>query len=127
MFVWIDLIVNVLLPLYTCENDRFCTHVRYDSISYKTLRVYVKGLTEVVERKTSALLPEKFAIVFDGWTVRDSHYVSIYATLPFQNDDGFRKILLAFSPFSDETSKVQSSTESMLSTFWTHFRSLSIT
>lgn len=53
----------------------------------------------------SRLLPPTFAIVFDWWTSRDTHYVAVYATFPSDTPNGFACVLLAFSPFENETSQ----------------------
>jgi hypothetical protein len=39
-------------------------------------------LTKAVEKKIAAILPPKFPLTFDGWTLTGSstHYIAIFAT-----------------------------------------------
>ncbi len=39
---------------------------RYGPLSYKTLMKYIDLLTAKVEQNVAAMLPSKFALVFDG-------------------------------------------------------------
>jgi hypothetical protein len=62
-------------------------------------------LTEKVQQKISDLLPELFALVFDGWTLGQTHYLAVFATFPdVRAEIGDMKILLAFSPMEEEES-----------------------
>ena len=60
-------------------------------------------LSMKVEQEISNALPEKFALMVDGWTCGSEHYIGVLAAYPsFQCD--FNVVLLAFSTF-DETSQ----------------------
>ncbi|RHY05928.1 hypothetical protein DYB37_012316 [Aphanomyces astaci] len=61
-------------------------------------------LSDSVEKKISAMLPNSFAIVFDGWSIGSTHYVAIFATFPTDDAIGYKKVLLSFSPINDEDS-----------------------
>ena len=50
------------------------------------------------------MLPDRFALVFDGWSCSDTHYLAFFATYPFENVVGYEIVLLAFSPMGDEKS-----------------------
>jgi hypothetical protein len=41
-------------------------------------------LTVLVEKKIKECLPDKFALVFDGWTLdgTNTHYMGLFATYP---------------------------------------------
>ena len=104
LFGWIDLVVNALQPFSIVENPVYRRHVRYEPISTKTLTKYLQLLIEKVEERIKKLLPSKFALVFDGWTTSDTHYMAIFASFPFNNTKGFKTVILAFSPFEDEVS-----------------------
>jgi hypothetical protein len=62
-------------------------------------------LTASVEEKIAALLLDTFALVFDGWTVGQTHYLTVFATYP-NNDTalGYNKVLLSFAPLTNEES-----------------------
>ncbi|MEM9079038.1 MAG: hypothetical protein AAGC43_18510 [Bacteroidota bacterium] len=63
---------------------------------------YLHKLTIVVEKKVAERLPDKFAIIFDGWSGGDTHFVGVYATFPSNNSLGYEKILLSCSPMENE-------------------------
>ena len=92
------------MPFYSCENPALVRNVKHGSISYKTLLKYMRKLTKRVEEKTRNILTDKFGLVFDGWTAVDVHYVSMFATFPSENSQGYSKVLLCLSPFEDEFS-----------------------
>lgn len=48
------------------------------------------------------MLPDLFAIVFDGWSVGATHYLAIFASFTADYDNGFTQRLLSFSPFGEE-------------------------
>lgn len=43
---------------------------------------YLTKLRQPLEMKRTNVLPEKFAIIFDGWTKGDSHYLGVFL-LPY--------------------------------------------
>ncbi len=102
---WIDFVVMGLQPFSVVENSVLIRQSKYESINHKTLGKYMQMLTERVERKISRLLPDKFALVFDGRSASDTHYVAMFATFPTSNENGYDKVLLAFSPFEDENTQ----------------------
>ena len=63
-------------------------------------------LTKALETKIGFLLPDLFALIFDGWSSTDNtHYVSPYAVCPSKNGGGILSdyYLLSFSPLFNET------------------------
>ena len=102
---WMALIIDGMLPFSFCENERARQFLKFDSIARNTLVKYMGKLTEIVEKKLAAHLPEKFALVFDGWSASDSHhFVALFATFPEKNEVGYSKVLLTISPLGDGTS-----------------------
>ncbi len=93
-----------LQPFTVVENPVHVQFSRYEPLCYKTLMKYIDLLTTRVEQKVAAMPPSKFAPVFDGWTVGDTHYVALFATFPAETKKGYDKLLLAFSSFDVETS-----------------------
>lgn len=47
----------------------------------------------------SKALPERFALVFDGWTRQQTHYVWIFAVYASREQNGYSKFLFVFSQF----------------------------
>ncbi len=105
VFGWIYLVVGGLLLFSVVENVTYRRHIRYDPITRKTLAKYLEKLTSRVEQRISEKLPSKFAIVFDGWSTGDAHYVACFASFESNSKFGFSMILLGFSPFEDELSQ----------------------
>ena len=60
--------------------------------------------TRKVENKVKEILPDKFALVIDGWTKNSTHFVAILANFHAETKVGFEQIMLAFSPMVSETS-----------------------
>jgi hypothetical protein len=59
-----------------------------------------------VEEKISLMLPSQFALLFDGWTANDTHYLGVFCTFPISGSDKlkYKKVLLSFSPMGEEDS-----------------------
>lgn len=56
------------LTFRTVEKDSFRNQSKFGKISVGTLKKYLHGVTVEVETKLAQMLPDKFAIAFDGWT-----------------------------------------------------------
>lgn len=83
IFSWLDIVINTLQPFSFVECKTIRAHIGHDSISRNTLTKYMGLLAGVVEEKIMDVLPDKFAIVFDGWSTSDRiHYLGMYATFP---------------------------------------------
>ena len=74
---WIDLTVNGLQPSAILQNPVFVRNINYDQRSHNTLVKYIAGLTKRVESKISHLFPDRFALIFDGWSTNSTHYVCL--------------------------------------------------
>ncbi len=77
---WLEYVIHGLLPFSVAENVQYRKHVKNQPISVKSFRKYMDLLTSKVEAKFSALLPNKFGIVFDGLSQGDTHYIAVFAT-----------------------------------------------
>lgn len=103
IYGWMALVVDCLQPFSIVEKPTFKEHIKYGPISLKTFKNYLSLLTRKTESNIAALLPDRIAIVFDGHTTPDAHYVGVFATFPSQNAHGFEVVCLALSPMEDET------------------------
>lgn len=99
LFAWIDLIVMGLLPFSFCEKECITKHIREAPISVNALKKHMAALTTLVESKISDMLPEKFAIVLDGWSAGDTHYIAMFATFPKIRGRDSNVFFLNFSPW----------------------------
>ena len=102
LFVWIDLIVNNLLPFYFVTKKEIRKQVKYEPTSLKTSMKYIGKLTETKKEKISSLLPDKLALVFDGWTSCSTHYLAVFASFSSTNNYGHETRLLSVSTMGDE-------------------------
>lgn len=85
------------------ENPVFTRNMHYESISCNTIRKYLSSLTEHVESKIKTLLPNKFALVFDGWSTGSKHFECLFAVFPKDYEKVFQSMLLPCAPLIDET------------------------
>ncbi len=95
----IDFIVPGLLPFSIVSNSKEIRHLKYDRIDVKTLKKYLKLVTEIVERKIAKSFPNQIAVAFDGWSAGSDHYVSVFAIYESESQKGFYTVLLASSTF----------------------------
>lgn len=73
-------------------------------ICTNTLKKYMEVVVKYVERKLCDSLPDKFALVIDGWTEKSTHFVAVFASYPdAEATEGYSTALLAFSPMGEET------------------------
>jgi len=78
---------------------------------------YMDLTTKQVEEEIKKVLPDDFAIVFDGWTCEETttHYLAI--AVAYLGKDGKREsVLLAFTPFEDESSFTAAAHKELLET-----------
>lgn len=82
IYSWVDWIVNEGLPFSTVEKSLTRKYTNLSPISISSLMNAMKELTVVVEKKITEILPNQFALVFDGWSLdgTSNHYVGIFAT-----------------------------------------------
>lgn len=51
-----------------------------------------------MEIKVENSLPDMFALVFYGWSVNNTHFVSIFATFPSDHLNGYASIVFVLCP-----------------------------
>lgn len=57
-----------------------------------------------MENKTKSTLPDKVAIIFDGWADGNTYYDSVFATCQSDQPAGYDSVLLELTPMEDEDS-----------------------
>lgn len=117
---WMELVCIRLQPFSFVEDELIRRTVSVDPISRNSLTKYMSLLTHRVERHISACLPDKFAIVIDGWTNCETHYLAVFGTYPCHeheenNGKNYSSVLLAVSPLLDETTLTASAHEETIS------------
>jgi len=101
IYSWIEWIVMECRELNFCEKDLVRKYTHLSPICRNTLVKYIDLLTKEVERQVTKVLPTKFGLVFDGWSQHSVHFLAVFAV--FGSKDDQNKILLALSPFVDES------------------------
>ena len=93
-----------LKPFAFADREYTQKYTKLEKLSRHTLEKYMPLLSVKEEQEVSNVLPEKFALMVDGWTCGSEHYIGVLAAYPsFQSD--FNVVLLAFSTLFDETSQ----------------------
>ncbi len=65
---WLEFIVMSDLPLEIVEDSYYRRFSKFESISRNTIKKYFKALNESVGHLVKERLPERFGLIFDGWT-----------------------------------------------------------
>lgn len=60
-------------------------------------------LSKHVEKKISGILPDVFALHFDGWACGQTHYLAVFAFYPSKSKREYDVRLLTFSPMGDDS------------------------
>ena len=88
-----------------CDKKKWRQNLRYANIPCsKTLRRVIGNLVQVVECKLARLLPEKFAIAFDGWSKNRIHFLAMFAIWTPPNGGKLGINLLTVSPLAGKGS-----------------------
>lgn len=74
----------------------------HSSICVNTLKKCLTRLTSIFEIKVAKSLPEKFSIIFDGWSSGDTHFLAVFTAFPSFKACGFQMILIAFSSLEED-------------------------
>lgn len=79
VYGWLQIIICGLQQFRICDNKSIAKHVKKDSIGTNIVMKYMEKLTRFVERKVENFLSGKFTLVFYGWSVSNTHFVSMFA------------------------------------------------
>ena len=97
MYGLLKLVVHTLLPFSTVCNAVIRESVRFRSISLGSFMKYLGKMTRHVEHKIQNELSNKFALIFDGWSENQTHFIALYASYPSTNEKKYDLRLLGFS------------------------------
>lgn len=62
---------------------------------------YMSMLITVVEERIESILPDRFAVMFDGWPGGDTQYMSVFVWFPAHRRCGFDSVVLVMAPMED--------------------------
>ena len=83
IFDYLNIIIKKNQPFSVVEDPYFRKISKYNNstLSRKTIMRYLRLVTEEVRQKIELALPQKFGIIFDGWSDPiNTHHVGIFAT-----------------------------------------------
>jgi len=110
MYKWIHQIVFQNLPFSFVDQEENRANSKLKPTCSKTLKLAMDVVTREVEAHVAKILPNVFALIFDGWSAGDTHFVAIFASFMQQVSvfvKGVKEVkktlLLAMSPMEDET------------------------
>ena len=106
IFSWTNWICCTLKPFSFVEDKLNREYTNLVPISVNALKKYMELLTKRVESKVKENLPDKFALVIDGWSQSSLHYVAVFASYGSSTLTGYSTVLLSFSPMFSEISFV---------------------
>lgn len=68
VFGWLEWIIEENRELTFCEKVLTRKYTNLKTITVKTLKKYMESLVIAVENKIKQILPNKFGMMFDGWS-----------------------------------------------------------
>jgi ribosomal protein L37AE/L43A len=80
MFEWIEFIVMKNLPIMFVDCPYTRKMCKPKPISSRSLRCHIMSLSELLKERVTEFLPDKFVLVFDGWTEGTQHYIGVSAS-----------------------------------------------
>ena len=79
-----------------CENEIFRGCIKLKEISRSTLTKHLRLTSAQHTKEIASILPDKFGIMFDGWSIGTQHYLGVFAVWESH------MIMIAISPLSNE-------------------------
>ncbi len=99
MYSWLELIVMKNIPLTWVDDELIRKASCYDPISSNSLKKYMELLCRKMEEELRTTLPQKFGIIFDGWSEGNDHYLALFAIYDHKGET--KTPLIAFQPIPD--------------------------
>lgn len=90
-------------PFSVVSSDDIRAHIKYGRILLNTFENHPHFLTTCVAHNIFLAFSDRFALVFDGQSTLEAHYVAVSATLPRKIAAGNRAVCLAMLLLKDET------------------------
>lgn len=91
-----------MLSFSHVEKMKIKEHFMHDPMTLSTFMGYTQKLIAHVKQKVATSLPDKFALVLDGWSSSSAQFVAVFASFPSTNVQGYSVRLLAFFLVEDE-------------------------
>ena len=110
-------------PQNTWESEYVKKNVKLEAISKNTLQKYMHLLTKKVEQEIIKAMPEKIALIVDGWTSGSTHYLGVMASfcdmdqnveVPLFPGHSFCRHLIIWNGFLAQLVSLRMTTENQL-------------
>jgi len=101
-FGWISCIVENNFPLSFVESESVRKQSKLRPISCETLKKQMFQVQSLLQQKIKDGIPDKFGLVFDGWSSNGIHFVSLFCVFSNSTKDFKSPVLLKFSPLENE-------------------------
>lgn len=82
IFSLLDVINDGFFPFSICRSKLVRKQFNVTEVFMETIMEYMESLMEIGEHKVAHALHSKFAIVLDGWSSMQIHFVCLFALLP---------------------------------------------
>ena len=100
MFDMIEWFIMRNQPLSEIDNEITRRLLNRKVICSKSIPKYILNLNAIVEKKVTSEIPDRFVIIFEGWTECHTHFVANFATC---NVNGrFHETLTGLAPLLKE-------------------------
>ena len=80
MYKWIEWVIMKNQPLSIVDDPLTREGMRYRPVTSKLLRQNILLLCKEMQASIKRKLPDKFALIFDGWTEGTIHYIGVSAS-----------------------------------------------
>lgn len=97
-----ECIVLALQPFSFAEKNAIRKLFKYQPITVDTMMKYHRKVTNHVEKNVSTFLQDRFAVIFDGWSGVETHYVAVFSYFPSAHTSGYSSLLLSLASMGDE-------------------------
>ncbi len=93
IYGWLDVVIMCDFPLSIVENQKFLNYSKLTKLSRKTLDKYLYKTLQYVQNSIKEQLPDRFGLIFDGWSCDGEHYIAIFATYVTSANTVVRRLL----------------------------------
>ena len=97
-FHWIEWVVMRHMSLLEVDNTLTRKLCKHSSICSKTLRKNILAVKDDVEETIRNFLPDKFSVLFDGWSHGSEHYMGVTAAFTNPKTKAYCEVLLSMEP-----------------------------
>lgn len=95
---WLEIVIMCITPFSLVANQFFRKHSGNGKLSVNKFVKYLQIVPKHVKTRIAEALPDRFALLSDGWSAKGTHFGAKYDCYPTFTSCGFEKVVLAFAP-----------------------------